>query len=230
MYYSDAIVSKMASDKALARRLENALSGVHDQVIEQASRIQDGATRMSYYASCFTDNYQDVCSKLKNEDVRFFEAFYQLVKDRKVISDMIQIYVEILLKNRTPQQLDFIKRLLMKMSVNISTSSLTTQSFAIGITTAICLGSNINIGIVRKIGRVSGLAVAGVSFYGYIQEAAESAERLQVVNPIYYHALYMRKLEMMYFLVEPVFVKAQSHMVNLSSDYDVANAIARMAR
>lgn len=105
MYYSDAIISKMASDKILAKKLEHAIFGVKEQLIEQASRIQDGATRMAYYTSCFTDNYQDVCSKLKSEDVRFFEAFYQLVKDRRMISDLIQIYVELLLKNKTPQQL-----------------------------------------------------------------------------------------------------------------------------
>lgn len=80
MYYCDAIVSKMASDKALARRLENALSGVHDQVIEQASRIQDGATRMSYYASCFTDNYQDVCSKLKTKMFDFLKLSINWLK------------------------------------------------------------------------------------------------------------------------------------------------------
>lgn len=100
MYYSDAIISKMTSDKILARKLEHALSGVREQVIEQAGRIQDGATRMAYYTSCFTDNYQDVCSKLKSEDVRFFEAFYQRVKDRKMILTLIQIYVELLVKTK----------------------------------------------------------------------------------------------------------------------------------
>ncbi|MDF7680378.1 hypothetical protein PT300_07160 [Enterobacteriaceae bacterium ESL0689] len=230
MYYSDAIISKMASDKILARKLENALSGVKEQLIEQAARIQDGATRMAYYTSCFTDNYQDVCSKLKNEDVRFFEAFYQLVKDRRMISEFIQIYVELLLKNRTTQQLEHIKRLLMKMSVNISTSSLTTQSFALGVTMAICLGSNVSTGIVRKISKVSGLSIAAIGLYGYIQEAAESAERLQIMCPVYYQALYMRKLEIMYFLVEPMFMKAHSFITNLSSDDDVANAIFRMIR
>ncbi len=104
MYHSDAIVSKMTSDKVLARKLEDALSGVKDQVLEHAGRIHDGATRISYYTSCFTDNYKDVCTRLKSEDVRFFQAFYQLVKDRKIISEMIHIYVEILLKNRTSQQ------------------------------------------------------------------------------------------------------------------------------
>ena len=41
MYYSEAIMSKMASDKILALKLESALSGVKQQVIEQASRIQE---------------------------------------------------------------------------------------------------------------------------------------------------------------------------------------------
>ncbi|MGL6020466.1 MAG: hypothetical protein ACRC0C_17710 [Gibbsiella quercinecans] len=230
MYYSEAIISKMASDKILVRKLTDALSGVKEQVIEQASRIQDGATRMVYYTSCFTDNYQDVCSRLKSEDVRFFEAFYQLVKDRRVISELIHIYVELLLKNRTQQQLEYINRLLMKMSVNISTSSLTTQSFSLGITMAICLGSNVSTGIVRKVGKVSGLSVAAIALYGYIQEAVESAERLQLMCPAYYQALYMRKLEMMYFLVEPTFMKARSFMVIPSSDDDIVNTIVRMVR
>lgn len=116
------------------------------------------------------------------------------------------------------------------MSVNISTSSLTTQSFALGVTMALCLGSNVSTGIVRKVSKVSGLSVAAIGLYGYIQEAAESAERLQVMCPAYYQALYMRKLEMMYFLVEPMFMKAHSFMANLSSDDDVANAIFRMVR
>lgn len=47
MYYSEDIMSKMASDKILALKLESALSGVKQQVIEQASRIEDGALNMT---------------------------------------------------------------------------------------------------------------------------------------------------------------------------------------
>lgn len=230
MYYSDAIVSKMLNDNALAKKLDSAFVGVKEQVIEQAARIQDGATRMAYYISCFTDNYQDVCSKLKKEDVRFFEALYHLVKYRRMISELIHIYVELILKNKTPQQMEYIKRSLMRMNVNISTSSLTTQSFAMGVTMVICLGSNVSTGIVGKVSKVSGLSVAALNLYGYIQEAAESAERLQIMHPEYYQALYIRKVEMMYFLVEPVFLKANFFMKNLSSDDDIANVIFRMAR
>lgn len=230
MYYSDAILSKLSSDKILARKLEEAFSGVKENVIKQAERIQDGATRMAFYASCFTENYQDVCSKLKNEDLRFLEALFQLVKDRRIISDLVYIYVELLLKNKTAQQLEYIKRLMMKMSVNISTSSLTIRSFALGVTMAICLGSNIGTGIQQRVSQLSGLTFTILGIYGHIQEAAESAERLQVMHPAYYQALYMRKLEMMYFLVEPVFMKADAFKINTLSDNDVANTLTRLAR
>lgn len=73
MYYSNAILTKMASDKILARKLEDAISGVKDQATDQLGRLQGGATRIAWHLSCFTDNYQDVCSRLKTEDVRFFE-------------------------------------------------------------------------------------------------------------------------------------------------------------
>lgn len=147
-----------------------------------------------------------------------------------MISELIHIYVELILKNKTPQQMEYIKRSLMRMNVNISTSSLTTQSFAMGVTMVICLGSNVSTGIVGKVSKVSGLSVAALNLYGYIQEAAESAERLQIMHPGYYQALYIRKVEMMYFLVEPIFLKANFFMKNLSSDDDIANAIFRMAR
>lgn len=75
MYYSDAIVSKMLNDNALAKKLDSAFVGVKEQVIEQAARIQDGATRMAYYISCFTDNYQDVCSKLKKRMCAFLKHY-----------------------------------------------------------------------------------------------------------------------------------------------------------
>lgn len=230
MYYSEAIMSKMASDKILALKLESALSGVKQQVIEQASRIQDGATRMAYYTSCFTDNYQDVCTKLKEEDVRFFEGLYQLFKDRKIISELILIYVELLLKNKNQQQLELIKKFLIRMNVNISVSSLSTQSFALAVTMSICLSSNMSAGIVRKVGNVSGLAGMALGSYGYIQQAADSAERLLAMSPAYHLALYMRKLEMMYFLVEPMFIKARVFISNILSEHDIANAIASVVR
>lgn len=57
MMGNSILITKMQADSLLAVRLEKALVGVKDTMLEQASRMQLGATRLVYYASCFTDNY-----------------------------------------------------------------------------------------------------------------------------------------------------------------------------
>lgn len=230
MYHSDLIIRDMQADKLMALQLDKALSGVNDQALEQASKISDGATRLLYYTSCFTDNYQDVCAKLKSEDLRFSEGIYQLIKDRNIVYEIVKIYVNLIFKNKSAQQLEYIKRLLIKADVNISASSLTNQAFVLGITTSICLGVSMNTNFIKGIKTGSTLVVNGLGLYGYVQKASASAERLCLLNPRYYHALYMRKLEMMYFLVEPLFMKARAFEADLLSDDDVANAIINMVK
>lgn len=85
MYHSDWIIQHIQAEKLMALQLENALSGVKDQVLQQARKISDGATRLLFYTSCFTENYQDVCARLKAEDLRFAEGIQQLIKDRNII-------------------------------------------------------------------------------------------------------------------------------------------------
>ncbi|MDR6348702.1 hypothetical protein [Pantoea sp. SORGH_AS_0659] len=80
MYHSDLILKGIKADELMASQLEKALIGVKDQALQQASKIGDGATRLVYYTSCFTDNYQDVCAKLKEEDLRFLDGIAEVVK------------------------------------------------------------------------------------------------------------------------------------------------------
>ncbi|ATA25811.1 hypothetical protein BIY26_14870 [Brenneria goodwinii] len=230
MYHSDLIIRDMQAGKLMALQLEKALSGVKVQVLEQADKIGDGATRLLYYLSCYTDNYQDICAKLKVEDIRFFDGLQQLIKDRNIILEMFKVYIELLFENKTPQQLEYIKRLLMKANVYISTSTLTNQAFALGITMAICLGFNVSMHIRSRVGSVSGAAAGGLGIYGIIQDAADSAQRLQMMSSVYYQALYLRNLEMMYFLIEPIFIKSSAFKTNILSDDDVAKTIINMVK
>ena len=109
MYYSDLIIREMQAEKLMALQLDKAIKGVGEQVVQTAARIKDGATRAIYYTSCFTDNYQDVCAKLKSEDVRFGEGLYQLFRDRRIVYDLIEAYFKGVLQHKTQQQLEFIK-------------------------------------------------------------------------------------------------------------------------
>ncbi|KFC00957.1 hypothetical protein GTGU_03613 [Trabulsiella guamensis ATCC 49490] len=230
MYYSDSIIREMQAEKLMALQLDKAVNDLGKQVLETAARIKDGATRAIYYTSCFTDNYQDVCSKLKSEDVRFGEGLYQLFRDRRIVYDLIEVYFKDVLQHKTQQQLEFIKWRLFKLGLNISTSSLTADSLTLGITTTVCLSLGFSPLVVGRVRALAGGAVGVAGLYGYVQQAAESADRLKLWEPGYYYALYLRKLEMMYFIVEPIFVKARAFENAYLSDDDIVNIISRMAK
>lgn len=230
MYYSDLIIREMQVDKIIALQLDKSLAGVKDNVLDAAARIKDGATRAIYYTSCFTDNYQDVCEKLKSEDSRFLTGLVQMARNRTIVYDLIRIYYEEVFKNKTQQQISAIARALEKLGVNISASTLTTKSFVAGLTTTICLSAGFSPLIVARVRKLSGAGVFLAGTYGYVQIASESVDRLKILSPIYYHALYVQGLEMMYFLVEPVFMKAEIFGRRYMSDHDVVNTIYRMVR
>ncbi|WP_210081387.1 hypothetical protein [Pantoea endophytica] len=224
MYHSDLILKGIKADELMASQLEKALIGVKDQVLQQASKIGDGATRLVYYTSCFTDNYQDVCAKLKEEDLRFLDGIAEVVKRRDIIFRLVHIYFEGIFRFKTREQLSAINSGLLKAGVIISSNTLNNQTFIIGITTAVCLGIGFNSSIVAWTGKTAALTVTGLGLYGIVQQAADSAERLRLQAPMYYQALHMQRLEMMYFLVEPTFMKAQAF------ESDITNAIINMVK
>lgn len=224
MYHSDLILKGIKADELMASQLEKALIGVKDQVLQQASKIGDGATRLVYYTSCFTDNYQDVCAKLKEEDLRFLDGIAEVVKRRDIIYRLVHIYFEEIFRFKTREQLSAINSGLLKAGVIISSNTLNNQTFIIGITTAVCLGIGFNSSIVAWTGKTAALTVTGLGLYGIVQQAADSAERLRLQAPMYYQALHMQRLEMMYFLIEPTFMKAQAF------ESDITNAIINMVK
>lgn len=61
MYYSNVVISYLQANKILAMKLDRAVSGTEQRVSGQVKTIGAGVTRILYYTSCFTDEYQDVC-------------------------------------------------------------------------------------------------------------------------------------------------------------------------
>ncbi|PLR45213.1 hypothetical protein [Chimaeribacter arupi] len=230
MYHSSDVIRQMQARKIISQKLDNAFTGVWNQVQNQIGMIGDGSKRLFYYTSCFTQDYQDVCVNQKMEDIRFRKGVYHLIKNRNSISEMVRLYIELLLKNRTPMQLDHIKRLLMKANIHIAASTLTTQTFALGVTMTVCLGLDVRLPVSRGIGGFAGAAAGGLGIYGIIQGAADSARRLQILCPKYYSLLYMYELEMMYFLLEPFFMRSGALELQDLADNNVADAIINLVR
>lgn len=158
-------------------------------------------TRLSWYTSCLTDNYLDVCFKLKDEDVRFLLGLREIYKRQSIAVDIIQIYVEHEIKNLNSHGRDKIIKELSGYGSRIASNFGLSNGFSLSIAIAVTRGLNIS---AFHAGRWVAIPVSAAGLYGVVQDAAESAGRLKILNPLFYHVLYTEKLEMMYFIVEPV--------------------------
>ncbi|MDW8846615.1 hypothetical protein SD961_12070 [Erwinia sp. MMLR14_017] len=230
MYYRQEVISYLQSNKILALKLEHALSGVAESVSNHLTMIQAGAKRALYYTSCFTDEYQDVCQQQKIEDIRFTKGIYYLLQHGDVVYEMLKIYFEEIFKYKTSDQLEQIKQMLMAVNVHIAASSLTNIGFALATASAVAIGMNLNLEISALTGRWAMRGAMAVGTYGVVQKAAESAIRLNITYPAYYAALYAQELEMMYFLIDPLFERAEALRAQWISDDGIADIITRMIR
>lgn len=229
MNYNNDVISYLQSNKILALKLDRALTGVREVVSRQIETIGAGAKRALYYTSCFTDDYQDVCRNQKNEDVRFANGVVHIFQNNDIAYEMLRVYFDDIFQYKTSEQLENIKRKLMAVNIHIAASSLTNAGFALAVAYCVAIGMNLRLEMSALVGGKTRGVVAVAGIYGVIQKAADSAQRLKYVYPAYYAALYSRELEMMYFLVEPLFERAGAFS-HSTSDSDIADIITKMIK
>ncbi|WP_312347097.1 hypothetical protein [Leclercia sp.] len=238
MYFNDAIITSVQADKILALKLDKAVAGVKDNVTSTLKQMEGGVTRASYYISCFLENYQDVCAKLKHEDARFISGLIQLYKDRDVIFEMIRLYIEIHFKNKTEGRIQHILRKLVKAGVYLATTGTTNRLLTISVATAICQSYSFHAIVHGRLSQARSLILKGsvtatavsLSVYGLVHEAALCADNLKIFNAFYYQALYARKLEMMYFIIEPLITRSPYLNPMIISDDELVDLIVRLMR
>lgn len=232
MYYSETIIKKIGTDKELAVRLDKALAGVKEGVVDYLNGLEDGLTRLLYYTSCLTENHQDVCNKLSSEDKRFLFSLYELIKHRDVIFRMIKVYIETLLKNKSEVEKKTILEKLTPFTTNYSIKYISRNGLIYAVAAYICYGNNMNLAVqnalMKKTGSRVGVVIGGINLYGLVQHAAESADNLKNFCPLFYNALYAEGLEMMYFLIEPIIMKSGYLNINSASDEEITRALKRM--
>lgn len=230
MYYSKEIITYLQSNNILALKLDHALTGVGNAVSNQIETIGAGARRALYYTSCFTKEYQDVCQQQKTDDLRFKKGIIYFLLHDDVVYQMLKIYFEEIFKHKTSEQLEHIKQMLMAVNIHIAASSLTNAGFALATASSVAAGMNLSLEISALVGRRTGQIVGVMGLYGIVQKAADSAHRLHISNPAYYSALYIQELEMMYFLIEPLFERTAALNAQWVSDNEVVDIITKMIR
>ncbi|WP_431614942.1 hypothetical protein [Enterobacter hormaechei] len=232
MYYSEEIIKRIGTDKELAVRLDKSLMGVKQGVVDYVNGLGDATTRLLYYTSCLTDNYQDVCKKLGSEDIRFICALYELIKHRDIIFRMLKIYIETILKNKNETEKKTILQKLTPFTTNYSIKYISKNGLIYAVASYICYGNKMNLAVqnalMKKIGSRVGWIVGGLNIYGIVQRAAESADNMKNFCPLFYNALYMEGFEMMYFLIEPIIMKSGYLNINTASDEEIVRALKRM--
>lgn len=229
MYYREEVIRYLQANNILALKLDHALSGVGKAVLNQIETTGAGAKRLLYYTSCFTDEYQDVCQRQKSEDIRFKNGVIYLLQKGNVVYDMLKIYFEEIFKYKTSDQLENIKQKLMAVNVHIAASSLTKAGFTLAVASAVAIGLNLSLNMSGLVGKGTAAVLQGIGVYGVVQKAADSARLLLFTCPTYHAALYAYELEMMYYLVEPVFERAGA-LHQPTSDGGIVDLITRMIR
>lgn len=232
MYYSNFIIKKIGTDKELALRLDKAMAGVKDGFIDYVDNISDAATRLLYYSSCLTENYHDVCVRLRDEDVRFVLGLGQLVKHRDLIFRMITLYIETILKNKNETEKKTLLEKLTPVTKNLAIKNVSKSALIYSVVSYICYGNKMSASVeaafVKKLGGRVGIPITALNLYGIVHKASESANRLKNFMPQFYHALYVETLEMMYFLIEPIIMKAGYLNISTATDNEITHALKRI--
>lgn len=172
MYHSEEIIRQLQSQKILAMKLDQAVRAVGEEVKSQLSNIGAGAQRLLYYTSCFTDEYYDVCTRQNLGDTRFRKGIFHLVSRWNIVFDLINAYVEELVKNYSPAELSAIQHALMRANVHISTSTLTSYQFSTGAASTICLYVTLPPSEVKVVSGLTGAAIGGLGMSGVAQIAS----------------------------------------------------------
>ena len=230
MSHNKLISDKLEADKQLAILLDKGIQGSGRMALEQADKITSGFTRLTWYSSCFFDNYQDVCSNLAHEDLRFLEGLLQLVVRPNVVFDMVQIMVNDIVGNQSEEKIQKIHLILLQKGAQFSSSRYTSKAFTYSISTAICSSFGMRVAIDSLITRISKNAVGVVSLYSYVATAAAASSRLKSRKPLVYAALRQAKLDMLYFIIEPIFSKIDTTGNSLRSESEIAGDIMRLIK
>ncbi|MDE1492528.1 hypothetical protein [Xenorhabdus bovienii] len=207
----------------LAFRLEKAVDGVRDVAEDTVHTIGKGGQRLLWRTSYFFDGYENVNQRINREDWRMILALKSVfsggVLNNNVIRKISNIYINKLLEPHANDE-PFLNKLHEKLytssskiayfSSKMATSKLTKDAIMSAITESVYVAI-VNKSFVREGFRKLGMAITLLfQLYGYVDKASISASKLKRECPILYWSLYADKLEMLYFIFEPLFKKGIS--------------------
>lgn len=208
MNASDLLKMKFQSDRQIALYSEAGLKNVIRSARGVASNVYSGVERASWYTSCLTGRYADICNELVTEEKRMVLSVKSIYRYRDVIQLMIMIYIQLILDDaESGNEKNKIQNIVTKVTgvlANREVGKATRVALSFTLSKALAesqLFSNVVVGSVSK-----GMpyVIAFFQFYGIEQKAAMAARKLKALDPDYYWSLYELEIEMLYYFIDPV--------------------------
>ncbi|UEM40191.1 hypothetical protein [Pectobacterium aquaticum] len=224
MQASEYLKYKMESEKVLATHLDDITKKLKSNSISLTTDLYSGMERTSWYSSCLFEKYNDVCQELQYEDSRMVSAIKEVFKRDDVILDMVKIYIDNLMKDFDEnKQKKKIAKAVLGVASEFSTNRAIKESISYALAKFISTTLNFQTSLRRTINQTSYWAITVTAFYGKVQKAAMSARHLRDINPALYALFYSQKLEMLYFLIEPIL--SPYNLTNHKSEEEIINLI-----
>lgn len=150
------------------------------------------------------EKYNDVCQELQHEDSRMVSAIKEIFKRDDVILDLVNIYIGDLINNFDKNKQKSISKAILGLTSEFSTNRAIKESISYTLAKTISTTLNFETSLRQTINQTSYLSITTATFYGKVHKAAISARHLRDINPTLYTLFYSQRLEMLYFLIEPV--------------------------
>ena len=135
-----------------------------------------------------------------------------------MLCEMLRIYFEESIPIQNVRSTRAHQTTVMAVNIHIAASSLTNTGFALATASFVAAGMNLSLELNSLAGRRAGRCCWGYWFYMALCRKRQIVRRLHITCPAYYSALYAQELEMMYFLIEPLFERAEAFNAQWVSD------------
>ena len=225
MNSSDYLRTRMETERTIALLLEKGFARFKQSGEQALGRIYSGAERVSWYSSCFFDDYQDICQELRTEDKRMIAAINEVFNRKDVIRDMLEMYIEYILENFNEAARRNIAVQITGLLAKNRSGFVTKLTISYLIAKFISESINFTTKIRAAIGKTSNVILTLLDFYSYVQKSSLSVKKLKTLNPAFYHILYKHNLEMLYFIIEPILQKNIGYLNTALSERDAVTLL-----
>lgn len=208
--------TKYTYQDKMAQTLDKAIVDVKETSASYIETIGLGLERGVMHLSMFFDGYEDVHEKTKEEDKRFFKMIYESATGENPVKEIVKLFFNYLIEDLDDNEIKYLNYAL-KTTLHSAGKMVTqggTRVYIATIVSELFYSAVLRNAIAKKmISKGSNLAMFVSAGYGVIELAARAKERLRYENPIFFNILYIKGIEMAYFIVEPN-LSSELHMIS----------------